>query len=100
MLGHFNQNDTGAQKDSTGDFTNIINLDPGRKYYIYTSDGIHQVSLARWIAHELGHSVEGDEDDGTDNMNNTNKNENPIVDELGLPPRTSYIESPPAGRPA
>ncbi len=42
------------------------------------------------LAHELGHAETGVGDDGPGNMNNTNKNENPIARELGLPQRRAY----------
>jgi hypothetical protein len=35
-------------------------------------------------------SAAGAKDDGPDQMNNTNRNENPIMKELGAPERTAY----------
>jgi len=88
------QYDTGAVFSRLSDgklrSDNNINVDPNFHPPIQTSDGIVTPSDERIIGHELGHSVTGVTDSGPDQMNNVKKNENPIVTELGMSPRTQY----------
>lgn len=65
-----------------------INMDAN--VYIPVQGGRAKASLARILAHELGHSLMGDGDDGPCRMNNVNKNENPVATALGQPLRTAY----------
>jgi len=84
-----NINDYGNDADPallSGFFS--INMDAN--VYIPMQGGRAQASLARIIAHELGHSLMGDDDDGPCRMNNINKNENPVAAALGQPLRTAY----------
>ena len=61
-----------------------------KKAYFMTTEGPRHPTLIQILAHELGHVVTGAKDDGPDQMNNTNRNENPIMKELGAPERTAY----------
>ena len=70
--------------------TGEIFIDPNRLPTVMTDDGPKRASTARILGHELGHTVMKDRDDGPNKMNNINKNENPIVVELGESPRTRY----------
>lgn len=51
---------------------------------------LQRSSLEAFVAHELGHSVMGDEDDGPGHMNNIKRNENPVRRALNEPERTEY----------
>ncbi|EQD45695.1 hypothetical protein B2A_09194 [mine drainage metagenome] len=68
----------------------VVNIDPNDHPCINTTEGRRPASTLRILAHELGHSVTGRGDDGPGMMNNITWNENPIMMELGRPPRTSY----------
>lgn len=67
-----------------------IFIDPYNNVMLPTSRGMQPGPKAVVLGHELGHAI-GHRDDGPDMMNNVNANENPIRQQLGLPPRTSYI---------
>jgi RHS repeat-associated protein len=68
----------------------VFSINPDVNIYIPVQGGRAQASLARIIAHELGHSLMGDADDGPCRMNNIKRNENPVVGALGEPLRTAY----------
>jgi RHS repeat-associated protein len=68
----------------------VLFINPNANVWIQTSNGKIVATLSRMIAHELGHSLMGDHDDGKCRMNNINKNENPIMNALGQPSRISY----------
>ncbi|HET9638332.1 MAG TPA: RHS repeat-associated core domain-containing protein [Allosphingosinicella sp.] len=70
--------------------TGEMRIDPNFKPVIQTSDGLQVAATEQVVAHELGHGVMGDLDDGPGQMNNINKNENPVASSLGLPERTAY----------
>jgi RHS repeat-associated protein len=70
--------------------TGEVFIDPDFHPIINTTDGQQQASTARVLGHELGHSIDKTRDDGPDQMNNVNKNENPIAQALGEPARTAY----------
>jgi len=74
--------------------TGEARVDPDVKVYVYTTEGIREASAERKVAHELGHSIFGDFDDGPGSMDNIDKNENPIMIELGEPARTAYPAAP------
>ncbi|AYQ56154.1 hypothetical protein MS2017_0409 [Bathymodiolus thermophilus thioautotrophic gill symbiont] len=57
---------------------------------ISTDSGGIPATTRRILSHELGHSVFGALDDGINRMNNINLNENPIMNELGMPLRLEY----------
>lgn len=67
-----------------------IHIDPRFNRCFNSTQGPMRGSLTRFIAHELGHAVEGTDDDGPGRMNNVIQNENPIMNALGEPSRTSY----------
>jgi hypothetical protein len=82
--------DTGALfKGKTS--TDTIQVDPDFHPVIKTEDGLIRASDQRIIGHELGHSVTGTLDEGTNKMDNVKQNENPIATQLGLSPRTQYL---------
>lgn len=68
---------------------NMVTVDPGDHPFIYTSNGFEAASTTRILAHEMGH-LTGMLDDGLNSMNNVNLFENPIMQQLGAPRRTSY----------
>jgi RHS repeat-associated protein len=68
----------------------VLDINPDVNIWITTANGKAQASLARIIAHELGHSLMGTRDDGLCRMNNVNQNENPVAQSLGQPLRTAY----------
>ena len=68
----------------------VVNIDPNDHPCINTTEGRRPASTLRILAHELGHSVTGRGDNGPGMMNNITWNENPIMMELGRPPRISY----------
>jgi hypothetical protein len=82
-------NDDG-QNESPSLGSGELYVDPDSHVPIPTANGRIFASLTRIIAHELGHSLMCDDDDGPGRMNNVNKNENPVVNALGQPSRTSY----------
>jgi len=57
---------------------------------ISTDSGSIPATTRRILSYELGHSVFGALDDGINRMNNINLNENPIMNELGMPLRLEY----------
>lgn len=67
-----------------------IDISPNAIVSYDTEWGTIQFPLEVIIAHELGHAVAGTRDDGPGQMNNINKNENPIAKDLGWPGRVSY----------
>jgi RHS repeat-associated protein len=67
-----------------------MSINPDWHPNVATSEGIVPASTTRMVAHELGHIVTGIYDDGVGNMNNVIANENPIMNYLGGPSRTSY----------
>ncbi|WP_158241384.1 RHS repeat-associated core domain-containing protein [Dyella sp. AD56] len=67
-----------------------IHIDPRFNRCFNSTQGPMRGSLSRFIAHELGHAVEGTDDDGPGRMNNVIQNENPIMNALGEPSRISY----------
>ena len=67
-----------------------IHIDPRFNRCFNSTQGPMRGSLTRFIAHELGHAVEGTDDDGPARMNNVIQNENPIMNALGEPSRISY----------
>jgi RHS repeat-associated protein len=64
-------------------------IDPFNNVSLPEAGGLNPGSKAAVLGHELGHAI-GDLDDGPNNMNNVNKNENPIRAGLGEPARTGY----------
>jgi RHS repeat-associated protein len=74
--------------------TGIARIDPTQHLPVMTTEGVIEASMERKIGHELGHSVMGDDDDGPGQMNNVNRNENPIATALGQPARTVYLPPP------
>jgi RHS repeat-associated protein len=68
----------------------VLFINPNANVWIQTSNGKIVATISRMIAHELGHSLMGDRDDGKCSMNNINKNENPIMKALNQPLRTAY----------
>jgi RHS repeat-associated protein len=80
-----NQND-----DSSELGAGSVNVEPRDHPCIQTTAGRQPASTQRIIAHELGHAVTGTDDDGPGRLNNINQNENPIMNALGQPSRTSY----------
>jgi RHS repeat-associated protein len=68
----------------------VLFINPNANVWIQTSNEKIVATISRMIAHELGHSLMGDHDDGKCSMNNINKNENPIMKALGQPLRTAY----------
>ena len=69
---------------------NYINIDPNIVVPVFTKAGDVNASLERKIAHELGHAVFGDRDIGPGRLENTLKNETPIMKELGEAVRIRY----------
>lgn len=57
---------------------------------VETTDGPLRSSMEAVVGHELGHSIMRDADDGPGQMNNVNRNENPIRRSLGDPERRRY----------
>ena len=55
-----------------------------------TTEGPLRSSMEAVVGHELGHSIMRDADDGPGQMNNVNRNENPIRRSLGEPERRRY----------
>jgi RHS repeat-associated protein len=68
----------------------VLWINEDANVYIPVAGGRARASLARIIAHELGHAVFGTKDDGPCMMNNVNQNENPVAKALGQPLRTAY----------
>lgn len=69
--------------------TRAVFIDPYNNVKLPTTSGMQPASKPVVLGHELGHAI-GYRDDGPDMMSNVNANENPIRQQLGLPPRTSY----------
>ena len=68
----------------------VIAIDPDFHPITETTGGLIRASTLRVLAHELGHKIMGDLDDGLKHLNNTKRNENPIMNNLGEPARTRY----------
>jgi hypothetical protein len=68
----------------------IISIDPDTSVGFLAGETVLEASTERKLAHEFGHEVMGDRDDGFLNMNNVERNENPIMHELGERRRTEY----------
>jgi hypothetical protein len=80
---------------------NIVNIDPTfnppltveKRFLFFSYTTQEPASLERILAHELGHAFTGVRDvgtAGTGRLANIYANENPIVQELGEPPRVRY----------
>jgi hypothetical protein len=67
-----------------------IFIDPYNNIVLPTTSGMQPAPKPVVLGHELGHAI-GYDDDGPNYMNNVNANENPIRQQLGLPPRNSYL---------
>jgi hypothetical protein len=74
-----------------------IRIDPGFSPLIYTEQGIMRADPVTILGHEIGHAATKTWDDGPGRMNNINKNENPIREQLNLPRRTKYELAPEGG---
>jgi RHS repeat-associated protein len=74
-----------------------IRIDPGFSPLIYTEQGIMRADPVTILGHEIGHAATKTWDDGLGRMNNINKNENPIREQLHLPRRTKYELAPEGG---
>ena len=70
--------------------TNTINVDPNFHPPTSTTDGTQPASTDVILGHEIGHAATGTRDVGPGNIDNVNKNENPIRKGLGYPARTRY----------
>jgi hypothetical protein len=74
-----------------GDF---ITVDPTRTVELLVwkgwRPGFEPASMQRILGHELGHALTGVRDVGFLRLDNIRLNENPIVTELGEPPRIWY----------
>lgn len=57
-----------------------------------SENGFENASSRRILAHELGHGIFGDDDNGWQNLNNVWKNENPVMEALGHPKRWFYYK--------
>jgi hypothetical protein len=68
---------------------NVV-IDPDFHPEIPTLAGRKSASTARILAHEMGHAATNVGDTGPGQMDNSILNENPVVTELGLSPRTGY----------
>ncbi len=93
--------DTGAVADRNGNPTGTIEIDPNFHPQVRTASGNVIASDERIAGHELGHAVTGTGDTGKNQMDNVKQNENPIVQDLGLSPRTQYsapVQDPNAKR--
>ncbi len=75
--------------DGDGHYTIVIDPEDKNKKIDTTKGKIHPTTV-RILAHEFGHAVGGGRNDNDGNMDNINKNENPIVTALGEPARTKY----------
>lgn len=74
-----------------------IRIDPGFSPLIHTEKGIMRADPVTILGHEIGHAATKIWDDGPGKMNNINKNENPIREQLRLPRRTKYELAPEGG---
>jgi RHS repeat-associated protein len=82
---------TGSIRGKDNHGHGLIMIEPrDRNKLIDTTKGKIHPTLLRILAHELGHAIGNDGDDGDGNMNNVKRNENPIIVELGEPARTKY----------
>lgn len=59
-----------------------VDIDPDYHPEIWTTKGEIPVSTLRAIAHEIGHGITGIGDTGSGHLDNVNRNENPIMEEL------------------
>lgn len=66
-----------------------VRVNSNNGIYINTKSGLQAATIARILAHELGH-LTGVEDDGFLNMNNVNAHENAIMSPLDGLTRTGY----------
>lgn len=69
---------------------NVISVDPNFHPDTQTTAGMQPAPTDVILGHEIGHAITGAKDDGPNNMNNVNKNENPIRRHMNLPCRTAY----------
>ncbi|GHC65207.1 FG-GAP-like repeat-containing protein [Roseibacillus persicicus] len=94
FLGLFPQSFNVDLRVSNNAFTfthhDTIYVDPALSTNILTTQGWMPASTTRIIAHELGHAIMGDRDNGPLNLHNTIRNENPIMNSLGQPSRIRY----------
>lgn len=67
-----------------------VYIDPHWPVNIRTTAGEIPATFTRIIAHEFGHAIMHDNDDGPNQMNNVIKNENPIMRSLHEPERIEY----------
>lgn len=65
-------------------------IDPNFHPVVSTTAGPQPMSGEAVVAHELGHAIMGDGDNGPNRMNNVNRNENPVRRPLGESERTRY----------
>jgi RHS repeat-associated protein len=79
-----------AGKNSAPAPGDYINIDPSSVDMVLTKTGWIPATLERKIAHELGHAVFGDRDIGPGRLENTIRNETPIMKELHQPVRIKY----------
>jgi hypothetical protein len=75
---------------NTNLITHIISVDPDFHPKVIVGVGnscmVAPASTAIILGHELGHAATNVLDDGPGSMNNVNQNENPLRQQLGLPP--------------
>lgn len=69
----------------------IIDFNPRSYVSVETQKGYQRLPADVALAHEMGHVVFGDSDNGPEFMDNVIKNENPFRAAWGYPLRTSYI---------
>lgn len=74
-----------------------VRMDPGFSPLIYTEEGVVRADPVTILGHEIGHAATKIWDDGPGRMNNINKNENPIREQLQMPRRTKYDLAPEGG---
>jgi hypothetical protein len=82
----------GSSTNNFKDGHSEIYFDTTDLQYGYETTGgrFVRATLGEILAHELGHALSDAGDTGPGNMDNVNQNENPIITELGMPPRVKY----------